>query len=145
MFLNSVVFAGVTTTLCVLFDSMCAYALARIPFRGAKLCFWLVIVTLMVPFQVTLIPVFIQLFDLGWLNTYQGLIIPAPRAPSASSCCASSLSRFPGNSTKRPGSMALTTGRRTGGSSSRPPARRWRRSRCSTSRTCGTICSGRSR
>jgi multiple sugar transport system permease protein len=81
MFLNSVVFAGVTTTLCVLFLSMCAYALARIPFRGAKLCFWLVIVTLMVPFQVTLIPVFIQLFDLGWLNTYQGLIIP--RATSA--------------------------------------------------------------
>jgi ABC-type sugar transport system, permease component len=81
MFLNSVIFAGVTTTLCVLFDSMFAYALARIPFRGAKLCFWLVIITLMVPFQVTLIPVFIQLFNFGWLNTYQGLIIP--RATSA--------------------------------------------------------------
>jgi len=79
--LNSFVFAGVTTTLCLLFDSMCAYALARIPFRGATLCFWLVIVTLMVPFQVTLIPVFIQLFDLGWLDTYQGLIVP--RATSA--------------------------------------------------------------
>lgn len=81
LILNSFIFAGVTTALCLVFDSMCAYALARIPFRGAKLCFWLVIGTLMVPFQVTLIPVFIQLFHLGWLDTYQGLIIP--RATSA--------------------------------------------------------------
>lgn len=79
--LNSFIFAGVTTALCLLFDSMCAYALARIPFRGSTLCFWLVILTLMVPFQVTLIPVFIQLFDLGWLDTYHGLIVP--RATSA--------------------------------------------------------------
>lgn len=79
--INTFVFAGVTTFLCLLFDSLCAYALARIPFRGATLCFWLVILTLMVPFQVTLIPVFIQLFDLGWLDTYHGLIIP--RATSA--------------------------------------------------------------
>lgn len=78
---NSFIFAGVTTVLCLVFDSMCAYALARIPFRGATLCFWLVLATLMIPFQVTLIPVFIELFDLGWLNTYHGLIVP--RATSA--------------------------------------------------------------
>lgn len=78
---NSFIFAGVTTVLCLLFDSMCAYALARIHFKGATLCFWLVIATLMVPFQVTLIPVFIELFHLGWLDTYQGLIVP--RATSA--------------------------------------------------------------
>jgi multiple sugar transport system permease protein len=78
---NSVVFAGITTALTVLFDSMCAYALARLEFRGRNLAFWLVLVTLMVPFQVTLIPVFIELFHFGWLNTYQGLIVP--RATSA--------------------------------------------------------------
>lgn len=81
LIVNSFVFAGVTTALCLLFDSMCAYALARIDFRGSTLCFWLVIATLMVPFQVTLIPVFVELFHLGWLDTYQGLIIP--RATSA--------------------------------------------------------------
>ncbi|MGN6125643.1 MAG: carbohydrate ABC transporter permease [Humibacter sp.] len=81
LMLNSFVFAGVTTALTVLFDSMCAYALARMRFVGRNVCFVLVIATLMVPFQVTLIPVFIQLFHLGWLNTYQGLIIP--RATSA--------------------------------------------------------------
>lgn len=81
LLLNSVVFAGITTLLTLLFDSMCAYALTRIEFRGRTVAFWLVLVTLMVPFQVTLIPVFIELFHLGWLNTYQGLIIP--RAASA--------------------------------------------------------------
>ena len=81
LLLNSFVFAGVTTALTVLFDSMCAYALARLRFVGRNVCFVLVIATLMVPFQVTLIPVFIQLFHLGWLNTYEGLIIP--RATSA--------------------------------------------------------------
>lgn len=81
LLLNTVVFAGITTILTLFFDSMCAYALARIEFRGRNIAFWLVLVTLMVPFQVTLIPVFIELFHLGWLNSYQGLIIP--RATSA--------------------------------------------------------------
>ena len=81
LLLNTFIFAGVTTALCLLFDSMCAYALARLRFRGRNIAFWLVIATLMVPFQVTLIPVFIELFHLNWLNTYQGLIIP--RATSA--------------------------------------------------------------
>ncbi|HEX7715825.1 MAG TPA: carbohydrate ABC transporter permease [Marmoricola sp.] len=79
--LNTFVFAGVTTVLCLVFDSMAAYALSRLRFRGQNLAFWLVIATLMVPVQITLVPVFMTLFDLGWLNTYQGLIIP--RATSA--------------------------------------------------------------
>ncbi|MDF8262954.1 carbohydrate ABC transporter permease [Luteipulveratus flavus] len=79
--LNSVVFAVGTTALTLLLDSLCAYALARMRFRGRNLCFFLVLATLMVPFQVTLIPVFVELFHLGWLNTYQGLIVP--RATSA--------------------------------------------------------------
>ena len=79
--LNTVIFAGVTTVLTLVLDSLCAYALARIRFRGRNVAFIIVIATLMVPFQVTLIPVFIELFHLGWLNTYQGLIIP--RATSA--------------------------------------------------------------
>ena len=78
---NTVVFAGVTTACTLLLDSLCAYALARIRFRGRTVAFVLVIATLMVPFQVTLIPVFIELYHLQWLNTYQGLIIP--RATSA--------------------------------------------------------------
>lgn len=81
LLLNSFVFAGVTTALTLLFDSLSAYALARLRFRGRNLCFILVLITLMVPFQVTLIPVFVELFHFGWLDTYQGLIVP--RATSA--------------------------------------------------------------
>ncbi|MEO6943963.1 MAG: carbohydrate ABC transporter permease [Lacisediminihabitans sp.] len=81
LLLNSFIFAGAATILCLLFDSMSAYALARMRFRGRTVAFVLVIATLMVPFQVTLIPVFIELFHLHWLDTYQGLIVP--RATSA--------------------------------------------------------------
>ena len=73
---NSVVFAGGTTVLLLLIDSLCAYALARLRFRGQNLVFWTILLTLMVPFQVMLIPLFLTVFHLGWLNTFQGLIIP---------------------------------------------------------------------
>ncbi|MEJ1231155.1 MAG: hypothetical protein WDM88_11745 [Galbitalea sp.] len=54
-----------TTAATLLFDSMCAYVLSRMHFRGRTIAFWLVLATLMVPFQVTLIPVFIELFHLA--------------------------------------------------------------------------------
>ncbi len=79
--LNTFVFAGGTTLLLLLFDSMTAFALARLRFRGQNVLFVLILATLMVPFQVTLVPVFLTLFHLGWLNSYQGLIVP--RATSA--------------------------------------------------------------
>jgi multiple sugar transport system permease protein len=78
---NSVVFAGGVTLSSVFFDSLAAYALARLRFPGRTVAFYLVLATLMVPFQVTLVPVFELLFKLHWLNTYQGLIVP--RATSA--------------------------------------------------------------
>ena len=81
LIVNTFVFAGGTTLLLLFFDSMTAYALARLKFRGQNVIFLLILATLMVPFQVTLVPVFLNLFHLGWLNSYQGLIIP--RATSA--------------------------------------------------------------
>jgi multiple sugar transport system permease protein len=81
LLLNSVVFAGGVTVCSVFFDSLAAYALARLRFPGRTLAFYLVLATLMVPFQVTLVPLFQLLFKMHWLNTYQGLIVP--RATSA--------------------------------------------------------------
>ena len=75
-FVNTVIFAGGVTILSLWLDSMTAFALARLRFRGRQLCFWIILATLMVPFQITLIPLFITVFRLHWLNTYQGLIIP---------------------------------------------------------------------
>jgi multiple sugar transport system permease protein len=56
---------------------MAGYALARIRFPGNQIWFFLILVALMIPGQVTLLPKFLILKSLGWLNTYQGLIIPA--------------------------------------------------------------------
>jgi multiple sugar transport system permease protein len=81
LIVNTFVFASGTTLLLLLFDSMTAFALARLRFRGQNAIFILILATLMVPFQVTLVPVFLTLFHLGWLNSYEGLIIP--RATSA--------------------------------------------------------------
>ncbi|HEV2342932.1 MAG TPA: carbohydrate ABC transporter permease [Actinocrinis sp.] len=73
---NSFVFAGGTTLLLLTVDSLCAFALARLSFRGRNAVFLLVLTTLMVPFQIVLIPLFLTVFHLGWLDTFKGLIIP---------------------------------------------------------------------
>jgi multiple sugar transport system permease protein len=65
----------------VLFDSFAAYALARLDFPGKTVAFLIVLATLMVPYQITLVPLFQTVFNLHWLDTYQGLIVP--RATSA--------------------------------------------------------------
>ncbi|AYF98203.1 carbohydrate ABC transporter permease [Protaetiibacter intestinalis] len=79
--LNSVIFAGGVTLCALVFDSLAAYALARIDFRGRGVLLVLIIASLMIPFQATLIPVYQLVAELGWINTYQGLI--APRAADA--------------------------------------------------------------
>lgn len=73
---NSVVVAVSVTSLNLLFNSMAGYALARIQFPGNQFWFFLVLVVLMVPAQITLIPSFLILKSLGWLNSYQGLVVP---------------------------------------------------------------------
>ncbi|PSM46938.1 ABC transporter permease [Chroococcidiopsis sp. CCALA 051] len=74
--LNSVVVASLVTIFNLLFNSMAGYALARIPFKGNQILFFCILAVLMVPAQVTLIPSFLILKSLGWLNSYQGLIVP---------------------------------------------------------------------
>ena len=60
----------------LLFNSMAGYALARIPFPGNKALFYIVLAVLMIPGQLTLIPSYLILNEFGWLNSYQGLIVP---------------------------------------------------------------------
>jgi multiple sugar transport system permease protein len=76
-FFNSAVIA-VSVTLCnLLFNSMAGYALARLRFRGRRTWFFLILAVLAIPAQITLIPTFLILKALGWLNSYQGMIVPA--------------------------------------------------------------------
>jgi multiple sugar transport system permease protein len=70
-------FIGVSVTLLnLLFNSMAGYALARISFPGKSTLFVLILAVLMIPGQVTMIPNYLILKELGWLNSYQGLIVP---------------------------------------------------------------------
>jgi multiple sugar transport system permease protein len=75
-FKNSIIFAAGVTLISLLLDSFAAYAFARLQFRGRNFLFILVLVALMIPIQVTMIPLFILLYKLGWINTWLGLIIP---------------------------------------------------------------------
>ncbi|MGB3908870.1 MAG: carbohydrate ABC transporter permease [Pseudolysinimonas sp.] len=79
--LNSFLFAGGVTVFALAFDSLAAYALARIDFTGQRALLISIIASLMIPFQATLIPVYQLVSDLGWVNTFAGLI--APRAADA--------------------------------------------------------------
>jgi multiple sugar transport system permease protein len=73
---NSAFIAVAQTAGTVLLSSMAGYALARIPFRFATPIFYAVLLTLMVPPAVTFVPSFIIVSRLGWVNSYQGIIVP---------------------------------------------------------------------
>src|SRR5204862_3980368 len=73
---NTLLMAGSITIFHLLFDSMAGYAFAKRQFPGRNILFWLVLSTLTVPAQVTLIPVFFLLKFLGLLDTYPGVILP---------------------------------------------------------------------
>lgn len=74
--LNSLIYATGFTLAALFFNSLAAYAFARIAFPRRDRIFTLLVLTMMIPSQVTLIPVFLILKHLGLLNTYVGLIIP---------------------------------------------------------------------
>jgi len=74
--LNSAVIAVSITVFHVLFDSMAGYAFARKSFPGRNLIFLLLLSTLMIPPQVTLIPNFLLISRLGLADSYLGVILP---------------------------------------------------------------------
>jgi len=76
LYVNTLIFSTAVTVISLLFDSMAAYALARIPFKGRGVVFVLILLLLMLPFQVTLIPLYDLLNGLGLTNTLPGLIVP---------------------------------------------------------------------
>lgn len=73
---NSLVFAGAVTMLALVFNSLAAYALARIEFKGRYLIFTCLVAVMMVPFQALLVPIYQLVSQLGWVNTFAGLVIP---------------------------------------------------------------------
>ncbi|MDX2006940.1 MAG: carbohydrate ABC transporter permease [Meiothermus sp.] len=76
-YLNSLAISSLQTALEILIGVAGAYAFARIKVPGRELIFALVLGTLMIPNDVTLIPNYITLANLGWINTYMGIILPS--------------------------------------------------------------------
>lgn len=79
--LNSIIVSSAETFAVVLTSVFVAYPFARLRFRGRDMLFLLILGTMMIPSQVTMIPTFILMKWLGWIDTYQGLIVPRVMAP----------------------------------------------------------------
>jgi len=79
---NSVWYSAVTVGAVVFSSSMAAFAFARLRARGSMLLFGLVLSTMMIPSQVTLIPQYLLFTKLHWTGTYLPLVIPAFTASS---------------------------------------------------------------
>jgi multiple sugar transport system permease protein len=73
---NSLVISGLVVIGNLLTCSAAAYAFARLDFAGKKIWFGLMLSTMMLPFQATMIPQYVIFHDLGWVNTFLPLVVP---------------------------------------------------------------------
>ena len=75
-FINSVFIATASTLLTLFFCSLGGYAFAKYEFKGKAVLFGILLASMMIPFQVLLVPLFGLMSDIGWLNSYKAIIIP---------------------------------------------------------------------
>jgi multiple sugar transport system permease protein len=75
-FVNSIVVTTLITVSQIVTSVLAGYVFARIEFPGRNLIFYLYLATLIIPNQVTMLPLFLLVSRLGWIDTYQGLIVP---------------------------------------------------------------------
>jgi cellobiose transport system permease protein len=75
-FFNTVFVAVVHTLLVLFFCSLAGFAFAKFEFPGKKMLFTLLLMTMMIPHQLSLIPSFMIMQKLGWVGTYKALIVP---------------------------------------------------------------------
>jgi len=76
-YLNSLLVTGLAVVGILFTSSLCGFGFAKYDFPGRNVLFVLVLASMMIPFFVTLIPVFYIVKQLGWLNNYAGLILPS--------------------------------------------------------------------
>lgn len=73
---NSIFVAGVATAGTVFFGALAGYTFAKFNFKGREVLFFIVLLTMMLPIQIILVPLFIIMSNLGWINSYMALILP---------------------------------------------------------------------
>lgn len=82
-FMNSIIVAVCVTVSSLFFCSLAGYSLAKFDYKGRKAFFTIVLITMMVPIEVTIVPLAIIVRNLGWMNSYKGLIVPLMISPFA--------------------------------------------------------------
>jgi multiple sugar transport system permease protein len=73
---NSTLMTAIIIAGNIVINTMAGYALAKLDFPGKKLVFFIVVATLMIPYHMILIPVYVNMARLGWLNTMLALTVP---------------------------------------------------------------------
>jgi multiple sugar transport system permease protein len=76
-YLNSVVVGVSVTLLNVVTCTLAGYSFAKFSYRGRNVVFFMVLATLMIPLEVIYVPLYALVYDLGWVNSFMGLIIPS--------------------------------------------------------------------
>ncbi|GLI27758.1 sugar ABC transporter permease [Agromyces rhizosphaerae] len=74
-YLNSIIVTVISVAIILILASMAGYAISHLTFRGSRVMFLIILGTMMIPFQVIMVPFIKLMADLGTINTYQGLII----------------------------------------------------------------------
>ncbi len=74
--MNSLALAVITTLVQLFTSATAAYAFSRLPFRGRGVVFGIYLATMMIPLQVLIVPLFVELRTFGLLNTYLGALLP---------------------------------------------------------------------
>jgi multiple sugar transport system permease protein len=82
-YFNSALTSVIITVVVVLLASLAAFAFSRVPFRGRGVLFWVVLAGIMIPPQILIVPLFTEMNTFGFINTYQGIILPQIASPIA--------------------------------------------------------------
>jgi len=75
-FMNTVIMTGIVVLGNLVINPMAGFALAKLDFKGKKLIYWIVVATMMVPYHMILIPVYVNIAQIGWMNTFWALTVP---------------------------------------------------------------------
>ncbi|MEK3723878.1 carbohydrate ABC transporter permease [Paenibacillus sp. FSL H8-0034] len=78
---NSLLVSGTAIAANLVFDTAAAFALSRLQFKGRSVMFLLILSTLIIPIHVIIVPLYMLIVNMGWLNTYWGLIVPVMISP----------------------------------------------------------------
>ena len=76
VFKNTILYIALILIFDLIVNSICGYALAKFEFRGKKMIMTLVVALMVMPMEAILLPLYIEMSQLGWVNTLQALVVP---------------------------------------------------------------------